>query len=803
MQTRGGLFGMFGHLVRIIALPFILHLSLAADVNSTPIDTYCTESGGSKDCTISTNVDDGIDVSSGTYNTVTINEGVTITPDASSQDALDIKSSATITTLTNNGEIKGYIGLSDGNSKITTLNNNASGIIYGIKGTTDSAYPSITTLNNYGSIYLVNEAITSSRNGSNTTYYAHIKGNTSGNTISINISNYHICINEDSSTFNSFSGYTSWSEDASHLAIAGNNTGNNSGSNSQGIVTVDSTSHFIITIGTNFSLNTDYSLDKLITNESGSKFALKNKDDQSQIDDLYPYLTLGASTALTLSRGGGSNTFQIQSNTNNSLGNSTLKDTISTINILSSQVSLATFGNYNNSLHNRSYHKQIGNLSQSQRVSLLEQTKQMSHHRDNLRNNIGNDNINDDTSNSDDMSIASNINPNNNTNNSNNPRYNLVNNGVVNSTSDYAIINAIYNTSDNANIINVSNDSINNNINSRRNKGLRGLNNESDDNKGNNDSSESSGVESSDESTLDNKSSNNANITITKDRNSIRNNINKRNKNINNKNNVNSSDDFYYFFSPFVSYSNIHHGLNISGMSYGFVSGFNAKIGSSNTLGFHFGGSYGNMNDNSSNATSLDMESMAMLLGLHYKLDLVYDMYIKAFLEGYYFMNDITYVADAIYNQSPNNIGYGASVYFGKDFSFDSYGILGAEIGIIYNGLQSGKMTFSSINEIYESSLIHLPYIDIGINYNKIFNSGFGFNLMLGGKYLLTTPSANMTISNIKLAYDISADNYYGYGGIGMSYFINNNVELGLQYLGNIGDVSQNHTGFFNVRVWW
>lgn len=264
-----------------------------------------------------------------------------------------------------------------------------------------------------------------------------------------------------------------------------------------------------------------------------------------------------------------------------------------------------------------------------------------------------------------------------------------------------------------------------------------------------------------------------------------------------------ASSKYYFFFTPFVTHNilNKNNGVGASGLNYGFISGFNGMLGDSNTLGVHLGFSYGGVSG-SKNSTTTTINTMSTMLGLHYKLDLVYDMYIKAIGNFFYFLNDISYAYAANTDKrKPNALGFSGNLYYGKDFNLASYGVFGLEAGVNYQGIQSDNINFE--NETYKSNLINLIYLDIGTNYSKIFSNDFGFNLNLGVKALMTEAKSKVTIIGATTDFNIGADRFLGYFGAGASYFINQKIELQLNYLGSFGDKSISNSGFFNFRIWW
>lgn len=602
---------------------------------------------------IMTNSDDTINfASSGNTSTIgTFTNNGSIIADRNSSAILLGSGVANIGIFNNNGLIEGSIELTDSNSKIGTFNNY--GTITGGISQVSGGTAEIGVLNNYGDIYLDSRAI-------DTSYYAHF-GRRGNDMIKIKLGDYHLRINQDSSTFNNFTGYTSAGFDTSHLVIA---------DTTSKVTLRDANSKLLISIGSNFELNKDYALDKLITKLDGSDYQIKVDGSTA---DLYSHL-ITTSSILNLSRNG--NYFRLSVDTDSGIGNTFYKSNIQSMNnlILNSQ-------------------------------SII---------------------------------FASNV-----------------------RGSGSRVV--------------------------RRISSIQG------------ESYEAKDVKENDRFYYD------QNDARLRQRQNLQRNTQRRATGIGNINASKSaaSSKYYFFFTPFVTHNilNKNNGVGASGLNYGFISGFNGMLGDSNTLGVHLGFSYGGVSG-SKNSTTTTINTMSTMLGLHYKLDLVYDMYIKAIGNFFYFLNDISYAYAANTDKrKPNALGFSGNLYYGKDFNLASYGVFGLEAGVNYQGIQSDNINFE--NETYKSNLINLIYLDIGTNYSKIFSNDFGFNLNLGVKALMTEAKSKVTIIGATTDFNIGADRFLGYFGAGASYFINQKIELQLNYLGSFGDKSISNSGFFNFRIWW
>ena len=267
---------------------------------------------------------------------------------------------------------------------------------------------------------------------------------------------------------------------------------------------------------------------------------------------------------------------------------------------------------------------------------------------------------------------------------------------------------------------------------------------------------------------------------------------------------INKEQNYYFILTPFVNHNLFFESgrYHLSGFDYGFLTAFSARVAESNSLGAHFIMSYGSLSDKQDK--DLSIKNLNLNVGINYKLDLIYDMYLKARGDVYYFLNQAKTLTlfEAI---KPNNLGFGASVAFGKDFDFKSGGVLGIEVGLDYKALQSS--TISLHDNIYQKALYHLLYADLGVSYAKYFG-GFGVNLGGGFRANLAPKLAESTLilNTQTLKFTLDNDKYLGYTNAGISYLLNTksfDMEFSLAYYGNFGDRAISNAGGFEWRVMW
>ena len=269
-----------------------------------------------------------------------------------------------------------------------------------------------------------------------------------------------------------------------------------------------------------------------------------------------------------------------------------------------------------------------------------------------------------------------------------------------------------------------------------------------------------------------------------------------------------NKDKYYFILMPFVNHNYYFSAgnYNLSGLDGGFITAFSGKLNYANALGAHFGFSYGSLGDKNDKAFSI--KSVNLMLGLNYKLDLVYDMFIKARGDFFYFANEVS--SEQVAKIKPNDLGFGISVAFGKDFDLGDAGILGAEIGIDYKGLSTNSVSVksaldNSAMQNYDKSLYNLIYADLGVNYRKYWGY-FGLNLGAGirGNLAHKLATSKVVVSNNTINILLDNDKFLGYVNAGVSYVLNKAnyaMEFGLNYYGNFGDRSMSNGGSFEWRV--
>ena len=277
----------------------------------------------------------------------------------------------------------------------------------------------------------------------------------------------------------------------------------------------------------------------------------------------------------------------------------------------------------------------------------------------------------------------------------------------------------------------------------------------------------------------------------------------------------NAKDNFYFLLTPFVNHTSFKQtgGMSVSGLDYGFITAFGGKVAPDNTLGLHFAFDYAELGDK--NDKSLSAATKNIMVGLNYRLDLIYEMYFKARGDFYYFMNNVS--SNATGKSSPNNFGGGVNVAFGKDFvDWKQAGVLGIELGLDYKALNTGKSTTEAIfggsnDGVYDKALYHILYADLGLNYYKYFSTNvglWGFDAGLGARANLTPKVSNnrLLIGNRSVDISLDNDNFLGYVSVGGSYVLeaqNYDMEFTLRYNGSFGDRTINNGGSFEWRTKW
>lgn len=276
-----------------------------------------------------------------------------------------------------------------------------------------------------------------------------------------------------------------------------------------------------------------------------------------------------------------------------------------------------------------------------------------------------------------------------------------------------------------------------------------------------------------------------------------------------------TKENFYFLLTPFVNHTSFKQtgDMSVSGLDYGFVTAFGGKVAPDNTLGVHFVFDYAKLSDK--NDSSFSATNANLMVGLNYRLDLIYEMYLKARGDFYYFINNAN--SNATGKASPNNLGGGVNVAFGKDFTYwEQAGVLGVEVGFDYKALSTGKSTTESIfggtdDGTYDKALYHILYADLGLNYYKYFSTSvglWGFDAGLGARANLTpkVSSNRLMIGNRSIDISLDNDNFLGYVNVGGSYVVeaqNYDMEFTLRYNGSFGDKTISNGGSFEWRTKW
>lgn len=295
-------------------------------------------------------------------------------------------------------------------------------------------------------------------------------------------------------------------------------------------------------------------------------------------------------------------------------------------------------------------------------------------------------------------------------------------------------------------------------------------------------------------------------VNLTKNHSNLTTNLNAKSTDL-----ANPNDNFFFLLTPFVNHTSFKAmgDYQISGLDYGFISAFGGKVSKNHTLGTHFALDYANLGDK--NDKSVKITNLNLMAGLNYRADLIYAMYLKARGDFYYFLNSAD--SSEITTAKPNNLGFGLSVAFGKDFDFKQGGILGIELGLDYKAFHTSKVSANDIwdnaSDEYKSAFYHLLYLDLGLNYYKYFSidSGlWGIDAGFGIRGNLTPKVSNGTLMVANRAVDITLDNdnMLGYVSLGGSYVLEAQrfyMEFTLRYNGSFGDKSISNGGSFEWRV--
>ena len=287
-------------------------------------------------------------------------------------------------------------------------------------------------------------------------------------------------------------------------------------------------------------------------------------------------------------------------------------------------------------------------------------------------------------------------------------------------------------------------------------------------------------------------------------------NINQANLNAENTNN----EKYYFVFTPFVNHNIFSQAGNykLSGVDGGFITAFSGKLNENNTLGTHFALSGGTLSDN--NDKQFSIKNTNLMLGINYKLDLIWDMYLKARGDIFYFANVVS--SSSVANTKSNNFGFGLSAVYGKDFDFNEWGVLGVEGGFDYKLLSINSIGVKSAIDgsniqNYDKAVYNLLYLDVGVNYGKYFSTSVGMwgldaGFGIRGNLTPKISGGKLVVSNHNIDFALDNDKVLAYLNVGGSYVLEMkdfDMEFSLAYNGNYGNRSVSNGGSFEWRVSW
>lgn len=275
-----------------------------------------------------------------------------------------------------------------------------------------------------------------------------------------------------------------------------------------------------------------------------------------------------------------------------------------------------------------------------------------------------------------------------------------------------------------------------------------------------------------------------------------------------------NNEKYHFVFMPFINHNIFSKAgdYKLSGVDGGFITAFSAKLGESHTLGTHFAISGGKLSDD--NDKNFNVKNTNIMLGINYKFDLIWDMYLKSRGDLFYFTNEIS--SSSVAQTKPNNFGFGLSAVYGKDFDFDKWGVLSVEGGFDYKLLSTNSIGVKSAIDganiqSYDKAIYHLLYLDVGVNYGKYFNTNVGLwgldaGFGIRGNLTPKVSSGRLIVGSRSMDFSLDNDSVLAYLNVGGSFVLDMNdfdMEFSLSYNGNYGNRSISNGGSFEWRVNW
>ncbi|TXE89472.1 autotransporter outer membrane beta-barrel domain-containing protein [Campylobacter volucris] len=279
----------------------------------------------------------------------------------------------------------------------------------------------------------------------------------------------------------------------------------------------------------------------------------------------------------------------------------------------------------------------------------------------------------------------------------------------------------------------------------------------------------------------------------------------------------NYQTDDHSFFLPYYTKSNInlYNSLKLSSKTNGFIAGSQRKLLKDNGIVSFYLGYEDSKQER--NDRKLNLKNDTYHGGVSYyktlKKDDTYHYYLKTDVNFDYTHSNIekSYTTTIeTTNAKAKTFGYGADILFGGNYYMPKYNLkLNPEFGLSYKGISFNDFNLlhvGGLNEHYLSQQTNFIDSVVALKFQMPLSEKIKTNLKFGTLYnIYNDAKEKLQLGNNQLiTNDISFSKWYIFTQAGLSYAINNNMDISLNYNGIFTfEETQAHTAFLKMSLWW
>lgn len=275
--------------------------------------------------------------------------------------------------------------------------------------------------------------------------------------------------------------------------------------------------------------------------------------------------------------------------------------------------------------------------------------------------------------------------------------------------------------------------------------------------------------------------------------------------------------DNHSFFLPYYTKSNInlYNSLKLSSKTNGFIAGSQRKLLKEyGIISFYLGYEDSKQERNDQR---LNLKNDTYHGGLSYyktlKRDDIHHYYLKTNVNFDYTHSNLekSYTATIEKTKAKaKSFGYGADILFGGNYYILKHNLkLNPEFGLSYKGLSFNDFNLlhvGGLNEHYLSQQTNFIDSVAALKFQMPLSEKIKTNLKFGTLYnIYNDAKEELKLGNNQLIIDdITFSKWYAFTQVGLSYAINKNMDISLNYNGIFTfEETQAHTAFLKMSLWW